>query len=127
MRWTLDRRSADRDRARRRATARACCAQIADDAPVPLRIGANLGVVFVGDMGHPQRCTYIVMGDATNLAARLMARAQPGEILAGERLARRVRRDVRDHARSNRSTVKGKRAPVARLPRRPVSATGDVD
>ena len=60
--------------------------RIADASPWPLRIGANLGVVFVGDMGHPARCTYIVMGDATNLAARLMARAQPGEIIAGERL-----------------------------------------
>ncbi len=60
--------------------------RIADETPVPLRIGANLGVVFVGDMGHSQRCTYIVMGDATNLAARLMAKAAPGEIVAGERL-----------------------------------------
>src|SRR4051794_20808038 len=60
--------------------------RIAEDTPAPLRIGANLGVVFVGDMGHDQRCTYIVMGDATNLAARLMARAAPGEIIAGERL-----------------------------------------
>ncbi len=60
--------------------------EITDKSPVPLRIGANLGVVFVGDMGHPRRCTYIVMGDATNLAARLMTRAEPGEILAGERL-----------------------------------------
>ena len=60
--------------------------RIADESPLPLRIGANLGVVFVGDMGHPQRCTYIVMGDATNLAARLMAKAAPGQIIAGERL-----------------------------------------
>ena len=60
--------------------------RVAAETPVPLRIGANLGVVFVGDMGHPQRCTYIVMGDATNLAARLMAKAAPGEIIAGERL-----------------------------------------
>lgn len=60
--------------------------RITEQTPLPLRIGANLGVVFVGDTGHPRRCTYIVMGDATNLAARLMARAQPGEIMAGERL-----------------------------------------
>ena len=51
--------------------------KIAEHTPLPLRIGANLGVVFVGDMGHPQRCTFIVMGDATNLAARLMARPFP--------------------------------------------------
>ena len=44
----------------------------------PLRIGANLGVVFVGDMGHRQRCTFIVMGDATNLAARLIGASTTG-------------------------------------------------
>ncbi len=60
--------------------------RIADASPLPLRIGCNLGVVFVGDMGHPDRCTYIVMGDATNLAARLMGKAEPGQIIAGERL-----------------------------------------
>ena len=60
--------------------------RIADASPLPLRIGCNLGVVFVGDMGHPERCTYIVMGDATNLAARLMGKAEPGQIIAGERL-----------------------------------------
>jgi class 3 adenylate cyclase/tetratricopeptide (TPR) repeat protein len=59
---------------------------IVETAPLPLRIGANLGVVFVGDLGHVRRCTFTVMGDATNLAARLMARAEPGEIIAGERL-----------------------------------------
>lgn len=60
--------------------------RIADESPLPLRIGCNLGVVFVGDMGHPDRCTYIVMGDATNLAARLMVKAEPGQIIAGEHL-----------------------------------------
>ena len=44
---------------------------ISDESPHPLRIGANRGVVFVGDMGHRVRRTYTVMGDATNLAARL--------------------------------------------------------
>ena len=85
--------------------------RIADETPVPLRIGANLGVVFVGDMGHPQRCTYIVMGDATNLAARLMAKAAPGEIIAGERL-----RDTCpgrfEWTPLEPFLVKGKRAPV---------------
>jgi class 3 adenylate cyclase/tetratricopeptide (TPR) repeat protein len=61
--------------------------RIVDHEP-SLRVGANLGVVFVGDMGHPERCTFIVMGDTTNVAARLMARAEPGQIIAGERLAR---------------------------------------
>ena len=85
--------------------------RIADETPVPLRIGANLGVVFVGDMGHPQRCTYIVMGDATNLAARLMAKAAPGEIIAGERLYNTCPGRF-DWTPLEPFMVKGKRAPV---------------
>lgn len=85
MRWTLIAGAPDateRDGERLLRVLR----RIADESPAPLRIGANLGVVYVGDMGHPERCTYIVMGDATNLAARLMARAAPGEVVVGERL-----------------------------------------
>ncbi len=85
--------------------------RIADESPLPLRIGANLGVVFVGDMGHPQRCTYIVMGDATNLAARLMAKAAPGQIIAGERLYNTCTSRF-DWTPLEPFLVKGKRAPV---------------
>ncbi len=85
--------------------------RIADESPLPLRIGANLGVVFVGDMGHPQRCTYIVMGDATNLAARLMAKAQPGQIIAGERLYNTCSSRF-EWTPLDPFLVKGKRAPV---------------
>ncbi|MEY2415020.1 MAG: hypothetical protein QOH53_354, partial [Ilumatobacteraceae bacterium] len=85
--------------------------RIADQTPVPLRIGANLGVVFVGDMGHPQRCTYIVMGDATNLAARLMAKAAPGEIVTGERLHDTCPGRF-EWTALEPFMVKGKRAPV---------------
>ena len=69
--------------------------RITEQTPLPLRIGANLGVVFVGDTGHPRRCTFIVMGDATNLAARLMARAQPGEYHGRRAASRLVPRSVR--------------------------------
>ncbi len=46
-----------------------------------IRIGVNQGSVFVGEIGPWYRRTYTVMGDAVNLAARLMAKAEPGEIL----------------------------------------------
>ncbi len=85
--------------------------EIADQSTSPLRIGANLGVVFVGDMGHPQRCTYIVMGDTTNLAARLMVRARPGEIIAGERLYEACAGTF-DVTALDPMTVKGKKQPV---------------
>jgi class 3 adenylate cyclase/tetratricopeptide (TPR) repeat protein len=47
-----------------------------------LRIGVNRGHVFAGDVGATFRRTYTVMGDAVNLAARLMQRAEHGQILA---------------------------------------------
>ncbi len=49
---------------------------------LPVRVGVNRGPVFSGDVGPPYRRTYTVMGDPVNLAARLMARAAPGQVLA---------------------------------------------
>jgi predicted ATPase/class 3 adenylate cyclase len=49
---------------------------------LPLRIGVNTGHVFSGDFGPPFRRTYSVKGDAINLAARIMGKAAPGELLA---------------------------------------------
>lgn len=52
------------------------------DLPLPVHVGVNRGPVFAGDVGPHYRRTYTTMGDATNLAARLMAKAPPGEIYA---------------------------------------------
>jgi class 3 adenylate cyclase/tetratricopeptide (TPR) repeat protein len=49
---------------------------------LPLRAGIAHGRVFTGDLGPASRRTYSVKGHAVNLAARLAARAGPGEVLA---------------------------------------------
>jgi class 3 adenylate cyclase/tetratricopeptide (TPR) repeat protein len=86
--------------------------QIVDsNPPLPLRIGVNNGPVFAGDVGPPYRRTFTVMGDTVNLAARLMAKASPGQVLATQ--------EVLDLSQRRFETtplepfmVKGKRRPV---------------
>jgi class 3 adenylate cyclase/tetratricopeptide (TPR) repeat protein len=51
-----------------------------------VRAGANIGLIFAADVGHPRRRTYTVMGDAVNLSARLAYRAEPGKVLASAAL-----------------------------------------
>ena len=56
-----------------------------------VRVGVNRGPVFVGDIGPSYRRTFTVMGDTVNLAARLMAKAAPGQILATPEVLERSR------------------------------------
>jgi class 3 adenylate cyclase/tetratricopeptide (TPR) repeat protein len=59
--------------------------QVLDEVDgLDLRIGVNAGPVFVGDLGSPSRRAFTVMGDAVNLAARLMQKAESGQLIASE-------------------------------------------
>lgn len=60
----------------------ASAAAVAAGEGIPVRVGINRGPVFVGAVGPPYRRTFTVMGDAVNLAARLMAKASRGQVLA---------------------------------------------
>ncbi|HEX5948618.1 MAG TPA: AAA family ATPase, partial [Actinomycetota bacterium] len=81
------------------------------DPPLPVRVGVHRGRVFAGDIGPPYRRTYTVMGDAVNLAARLMAAAEPGQILTTEEVLDRCRAAF-DSTPLEPLRVKGKARPV---------------
>ena len=76
------------------------------------RIGVNGGHVFAGEVGPAWRRQYTVMGDAVNLAARLMAAAGSGQAVAGGKLSRAAGVAVRVRELPP-LTVKGKSEPVA--------------
>ena len=56
---------------------------IETDLALTVRVGVNQGYVFAGTIGPHYRHTFTVMGDAVNLAARLMTKAAPGQVVAG--------------------------------------------
>lgn len=58
---------------------------------VPMRVGVNTGKVFTGDFGPPYRRAYRVFGDAINTAARVMSKADAGQILSTEIVLSRSR------------------------------------
>ncbi|HTZ10627.1 MAG TPA: adenylate/guanylate cyclase domain-containing protein, partial [Acidimicrobiales bacterium] len=81
---------------------------------VPLRIGVNRGAVFAGDIGPAYRRTFTVMGDAVNLAARLMAKAAPGQVLASPGVVEQAAAEVQS-TELEPFMVKGKAKPVRAL------------
>lgn len=54
--------------------------------------GINTGEVYVGGIGSEQHQEVTVMGSVVNLAARLQARAEAGQVLVGEATYRHTRR-----------------------------------
>jgi class 3 adenylate cyclase/tetratricopeptide (TPR) repeat protein len=76
-----------------------------------LRAGVNCGRIFAGHLGSRRRRNYTTMGDATNLAARLMQKAQDGELVASRAVldAAKVRCSVRP---LEPFFVKGKLIPI---------------
>ncbi|MEX2646888.1 MAG: AAA family ATPase [Gaiellaceae bacterium] len=89
------------------------------EPPLPLRIGVARGRVFAGEVGAPFRKTYTILGGTAALAARLMARAEPGTVLAPREIVERS--ETRFALRELEPfTVKGRSEPVAAVEVGPV-------
>src|SRR6476646_10628685 len=58
---------------------------------LPLRIGTARGRVFAGQVGAQFRRTYTILGKTAALAARLMGKAGPGQVLTNSDLLERSR------------------------------------
>ncbi len=90
-----------------------------------LQIGVHAGHVFAGDIGPPYRRAYTVMGDAVNLAARVMGRSLPRTILATDQVLDSSRTAfATDHL--DPFAVKGKSEPVRAATVGPAQGTRDA-
>ncbi len=80
--------------------------------PLSVRLGANHGTVFFGEVGPSYRRTLTVMGDTVNTAARAMAAAPPDAILAARSML-----DSRhvgfEHRNVREIELRGRKAPLA--------------
>lgn len=92
-------------------TLRAVQEIVARGGRLTLRAGVNHGRVFAGDFGPVFRRTYSIKGDAVNVAARVMAHAVPGTVLATDEVMRRSRSVFMTEAVSP-FMVKGKSKPM---------------
>ena len=77
----------------------------------PPRLGVSQGLAWAGACGGAQRSVYTILGDEVTTAARLMAKALPGQVLVLKRLAEATQnqflyRDI------GALTLKGKAASV---------------
>jgi adenylate cyclase len=84
-----------------------------DRIHLSIGVGVNHGEVIVGNVGHPQRMEFTVLGDGVNLAARLESATKQfhTDILVGED-AEKLTRDHFVYRTVDLMTVKGKTKPV---------------
>jgi len=77
-------------------------------------VGIEAGEVVVGNVGAPSFMSYTIIGDPVNVAARLMQRAQPNEILVGPRASLSLHALLGGSTPLDRRSVslKGKAEPV---------------
>lgn len=93
----------------------------------PVQIGISRGRVWAGECGARIRHTYGVMGNEVNMAARLMAKAEPLQILVRRRVAKATEHSFQ-YESLGLITVKGgaEPIPVAELVGRSESQAGST-
>jgi adenylate cyclase len=84
-----------------------------DRRKLSIGIGVNHGEVIVGNIGHPQRMEFTVLGDGVNLAARLESATKQfhADILVGEQVEKLTREHF-IYRTVDLLTVKGKTKPI---------------
>jgi class 3 adenylate cyclase/tetratricopeptide (TPR) repeat protein len=98
--------------------ARACAAALevgaldASTAAREIQVGITHGRLRSGTYGHVDRRTFVCLGDAVNLAARLMSKAPPGGIYVSELVRRLAGRGFK-WKKVEPLQLKGKANPVA--------------
>ena len=98
-----------------------CAASRQSTAARDIRIGITYGRLRSGTYGHEHRRTFVCLGDAVNLSARLMSKAPAGEIYVSELVRARRGRQLRlGEARA--APAEGQVAP--RWPR--IALTGSI-
>jgi adenylate cyclase len=75
------------------------------------RVGINTGPALVGNIGSTALRSFNAMGDAVNVAARLEAVAQPGQVVVGESTRARLPPDAAVES-LGKLAVKGRRSGV---------------
>jgi class 3 adenylate cyclase/tetratricopeptide (TPR) repeat protein len=85
---------------------------VAVSTALSVHAGVNAGPAFAVDVGSATRRTYAVMGDATNLAARVAGRAPAGGLVATAAVLARARADY-ELVHLEPFAVKGKSQPVS--------------
>jgi len=79
---------------------------------LPLGVGVNSGVAYVGNVGSEGTVDFTALGDMVNSASRMQSNAATGEVVLSETVYSAVADEFPD-AESRTLNLRGKEAPVA--------------